>query len=1019
MLFSIAGYGQTISGNVSDASGTPLPGVSIAIVGENTGTTTDLDGNYSITAEPDDVLQFSYLGMQTQTVTVGAGTVIDIVLQEDIAQLNEVVVTAFGIQKAKRSVGYAVQEVGSDELNRNGNQDVLSALQGKVAGVNINTTSGAAGAGSSIVIRGITSLNATADNQPLFIVDGIPISNAATPGSVLPSTGSNAPSSSEQFSFTNRGADINPNDVESVSILKGPAATALYGLRAANGVVVITTKKGRTGEMKFNLRSTVGWSEVNKTPEVQTRWREGRAGEAVSTEDPTSETGYSYAPGYSFGFWALGPEYGPGEPIYDNFRDLFRKAGTASHIFSLSGGKENFTYFGSLSRSDEQGIVPNTYFDRTSVKFSGNIKLSNKFSIEPSISAIISDARMPNGGDKSIMSSLSYWAPSIDVNDYLTANGGEKNYSNGIVDNPRYFAEVSSLDSKVNRFIGNTKLSYAFTDELSLQYQIGIDNYHDSRLRFVPPDIDPGSAVQGFIVNQAINYSEINSNLFLTYNKVFNEDLTGSFLVGNQITDIRTRSVLNRAEGLDPANLMSFAAATNFFDDFGGIEQNIVGLFGDLRLEYKNALYLNITGRNDWSSTLPKDSRSFFYPAVSLSYVISQSLEDAGSLPGFLTYAKLRASYAEVGKDARPYATGIYYDRPSNFPFGNVDGFSQDSGGGSDQLRPERTVGVEFGGDFRFFRNRLGFDLTYYKQNSKDQIFSVPVAQSSGFSSYVLNAGEVENVGLELLLNVTPVRTTNFNWDINFNWSKVESEVLSLPEGIDEIIFADSGFPGVVSRLVVGGSPGDLYGYTYTYNANGDRIIGADGYADINTSERVLVGNAFPDWLGSVGSTISWKGLSFSFLLEHKEGGDVYDSAQRNGIRNGVLKITEVRDVEMVLDGVLEDGTPNNIPVLIDENYYRNSSHYNRASEILVEDASWWRLRNLTLSYQLPAGLIDNTFFERVTFSFTGTNLWLDTDYRGYDPEGSQFSAGSNAYGFTGLQIPSTKSFLFGVNVNF
>ena len=685
----------------------------------------------------------------------------------------------------------------------------------------------------------------------------------------------------------------------------------------------------------------------------------------------------------------------------------------------MSGGNEKFTHFSSISRSDEEGIIPNTFFDRTTLKFSGTFNVSDQFSIAPSVSLIFSDGILPNGGDKSIMSSLSYWSPTIDVNDYLTVNGGEKNYTNGIVDNPRYFAEVSALESNVNRVLANVKFNYDITDWLNVQYQLGIDDYRDKRRRFVPPDVDAGSQVQGFIVQQTINYSELTSNLFVTLSRDFNEDLTGSLLIGNQITDLKTRSVLNRAEGLNPDNLQSFDEATNFFENVGGIEKRLSGLFGDFRLEYKNTLFLSVTARNDWSSTLPEANRSFFYPAASLSYVLSQTLEDSGNLPDFLTYAKLRASYAEVGKDAPPYAVGIYYDQPLNFPFGEVDGFSQDSGGGSNRLKPERTLGWEVGGEFRFFQNRLGFDITYYEQNSKDQIFSVPVPQSSGFSSFVLNAGEIKNTGIELLVNATPVKTPDFSWDIDINWTTVQGEVLSMPEGIDEIVFASSGFAGVISRLVEGGEPGDLYGFTWNYDANGNRIIEADGFPRINTSERVKVGNAFPDWLGSIGSTFTWKGLSLSFLLERKEGGDAYDSSQRNGIRNGVLKITELREEEVILDGVFEDGTPNNIPVLITESYYRNSTVYNRASEILVQDASWWRLRNVTLSYELPSKLIADTLFDRIAVNFTGTNLWLETPFRGYDPEGSQFSAGTNAYGFTGLNIPSTKSFLFGINLNF
>jgi TonB-linked SusC/RagA family outer membrane protein len=1022
LIFCVySSFGQNITGNVTDANDAPLPGVTVVVAGTNRGTTTDFDGNYSISAQEGDVLRFSYLGMKSQEITVGSDQTLDVVMQEDSEQLDEVVVTALGIKKEKRSVGYSVQEVGSEELVRNNNKDVLGSIQGKVAGVNINSTSGAAGAGSNIIIRGITSLNPGANNQPLFIVDGIPISNEAPTGNLLPSTGSNAPSSAEQFSFSNRGADLNPNNIESVSILKGPAATALYGVRAANGAVVITTKKGRKGEIKLNYRGSFGWNEVNKTPDIQTKWREGRGGEIVSIPDDSAPDGFVYTDDRTFGFWTLGPEYGPGEPIYDNFRNLFNKAFTSNNSLNLSGGGETYTYFGSLARTSDAGLVPNTNFDRTTVKLAGEINITDKFTVEPSFSYILSDGRLPNGGDKSIMSSLSYWTPTFDVNDYLLPNGNERNYTAGIVDNPRYFAEVSYLDSRVNRILANIKLNYQITDWATIQYQLGVDNYHDSRNRFVPPDIDPGSATGGFIVNESLNYNELTSNLFVTFSQDFNEDFSGSLLIGNQISDIETRRVTDRAEGLDPDNLETFGQATNFFKDIGGTERKIVGLFGDLRLEYKNALFLNITGRNDWSSTLPSENRSFFYPSFNLSYVLSQTLQDNGSLPDFLTYMKFRASYAEVGKDAAPYV-GIYYDQPLDFPFGDVDGLSRDIEGGSSTLKPERTSAIEFGGEFKFFKNRFGIDLTYYKQNSKDQILPVPVPQSSGFNTFVLNAGEIENRGWEALVNVAPIRTEDFQWDITLNWSQVDAEVLSLPEGVDEIIFADSGFAGVISKLEVGGAPGDLFGYGWERDANGNRIIGDDGLPTIvaeNPSDRVKVGNALPDWTGSIQSTFTYKDLSLSFLLERKEGGDLYDSGRRNGIRNGVLKLTELRDEEVVLEGVSADGSPNTVPVLITEGYYRDSGAYNRASEILVQDASWWRLRNVTLSYDLPDSLLKSTPIEGLSFSFTGTNLWLDTPFQGYDPEGSQFSAGTNAYGFTGLNIPSTRSFLFGINLNF
>tara|TARA_Y100000815_G_scaffold216329_1_gene201572 strand:+ start:1454 stop:4501 length:3048 start_codon:yes stop_codon:yes gene_type:complete len=1011
----------TVTGTVTDPYGNPFPGVTVKIVNTNKGTTTDFDGIFSLEATTGETLRFTYVGMKTMDVIVGDQDVVDVTLEEDTQQLDEVVVTALGIKKEKKAVGYSLQEINEEELTRNSNNDVLSSIQGKVAGVNIANTSGSAGGGSSIVIRGITSLNPNSNNQPLFVVDGIPISNDAPTGSLLPSTGSNAPSSSEQFSFTNRGADLNPQNIESLTVLKGPAATALYGLRGANGVVVITTKRGSQNGLKFDFKTSVGFNEVGKTPDAQDKYREGFNNEIRSIPNDNSPTGYDYANGNTFGFYSFGPEYGPGDTFYDNFRDLFRKGFFSNNTLGINAGGENLSLYGSIGYSKEDGIVPNTDFERKSIKLNANINVTDKFNIQPSISYIKSGGNLANGGDKSIMSALSYWSPSIDVNDYLLPNGDEKNYTAGVTDNPRYFAEKSYLNSDVDRILANTKLAYTFTDWFNLSYQLGVDNYYDNRLRFIPGDVDQGTAVGGYIVKEGLNYNELTSNLYANFDIDLSEDFKTTLLLGNQISEIKNSRNTRRAEGLSDIDPMNYDAATNYFSDRAGSERRIVGLFGDLRFDYKSTLFLSVTGRNDWSSTLPKENRSFFYPSVSLSYLLSETLKNADALPGFISYAKFRASYAEVGKDAPPYL-GVYYDQPLDFPFGTVDGYSRETTGASANLEPEKTKGSEIGTELKFFNNRFGIDLTLYKQNSENQILPVPVAQTSGFNSFYLNAGEIETKGIEALVNFSPIRSKDFDWDLTLNYSKVETEVLSLPPGIDEIVFADSGFAGVVSRIEVGGSIGDLYGYTWAYDDNGNRLIGDDGFPSIvanSTSDRVKVGNAMPDWTGSLQSVFRYKGLSFSFLIERKQGGELYDSGQRNSIRNGTLAITEFRNEETILDGVLADGSPNNIPVLIDQNYYRSSAIYNRASEILVQDASWWRLRNVTLSYELGDQIVGQTPFDRIKFSATGNNLWVDTPFRGYDPEGSQFSAGTNAYGFTGLNIPNTRSYIFSVNLNF
>ncbi|MDP5043563.1 MAG: SusC/RagA family TonB-linked outer membrane protein, partial [Leeuwenhoekiella sp.] len=594
---------QTITGTVTDSYGNPFPGVSVLISNTNKGTTTDFDGKYKIDAPAGTILKFTYLGMQTQNIPVASNLVINLQMQEDTEQLNEVVVTALGIKKEKRAIGYAMQELNNEELTRNSNNDVLGSMQGKVAGVNISNTSGGAGAGSSIIIRGITSLSPNSNNQPLFIVDGIPISNDAPTGNILPSTGSNAPASSEQFSFTNRGADLNPQNIESVSILKGPAATALYGLRGANGVVVITTKRGSQNGLKFSAKSTVGFNEVGKTPSVQTKYREGSNQIAISTVNNNVPGGFTYADGFNSGFRTFGPEYGPGDKNYDNFKNLFRKGFVSNNTFGINAGGKNASLYASVGYSKETGIVPNTDFERKTIKLNGNINVTDKFTIQPSITYINSGGKLANGGDKSIMSSLSYWSPTIDVNDYLNADGSERDFTKGVVDNPRYFAETSFLDSEVNRILANTKLAYEFADWFNLSYQLGIDNYYDKRYRYVASDLDPGTAVNGFIVKEGINYNEITSNLYANFTKQISEDFNTSILIGNQISIIESNRNTQRAEGLLNGKLNDFDQATNYYSDLGGSERRIVGLFGDLRLDYKNSIFLNVTARNDWSST--------------------------------------------------------------------------------------------------------------------------------------------------------------------------------------------------------------------------------------------------------------------------------------------------------------------------------------------------------------------------------------------------------------------------------
>lgn len=1014
IYFTAWAQSRSISGNVTDLSDdTPLPGVNIIVKGTTTGTVTDVDGNYKLTVPEDaQTLVFSSVGYVTKEVNIGNQTEIHVQLSPDVQSLQEVVVTSFGIEREKKALGYAVQELQGEEITQTKQPNIINALQGKVAGVTIQSSGGQPGAGANIIIRGITSLSPTANNQPLFVIDGIPVSNETIAGNMLPSAGSNSPGSSEQYAFSNRAVDINPDDIENISILKGPAATALYGLRAANGAVIITTKKGKAGKATINVSSSYGLDVLNKWPDIQTTYREGRFGRLRF-----------YSDGEPLRFQTFGPPVREGVPVYDNFQRFFETGSRFDNSVSVSGGSEKATFFTSVSRLDQEGIVPFSGWDRTTLKVSGTSQFSDKLGVSGAVNYINSGGTRASSGDKSIFSSLSYYSPTFDVNDYINPDGTQRDFSGGIIDNPRYIARFSNLEDDVNRIFGNLGFNYKVTDWLSLDYKIGTDVYSDSRNRVGPPNTDVGSQVNGFIIEEKINYQEINSNLFITASKDITEQFRGSILIGHNLTDIRSDLINVRGEGFALRNFNDLSNATNFFTYKDASLHRIVGVFTNIELEYAGTVFLTLTGRNDWSSTLPEDNRSFFYPSANLGYIFTETLGLGES--NIFNYGKLRLSYAEVGKDAGPYQVGRYFERTPGFPFLGINGFRIDEQLGSPELKPERTTSYEIGTDLRFFNNHFGIDLTYFVQNSQDQIVPVPVSNATGFSTFITNAGEIQNRGIELLIDVTPVQVGNFQWTASLNWSRIRNEVLSMPEGVDEIIFTDAFY--IQNKLVEGGSAGDLYGFAFRRDNQGRLLIDDNGFPSVNNTEYVKVGNALPDWQGGLTNTFSYKGLSLSFLLELRQGGDVFDVSLRNSIRNGILKETERRYEQVIFKGVRNVGTDenpeyveNDIPVEITgENLYRDGNRYNNAAEVILQDASWFRLRNLSLSYSLPANMLDDTLFKNVQFSFTGNNLFLSTPFRGFDPEGSQFGSGSNSFGFTGLGAPQTRSFTLGVNVTF
>jgi TonB-linked SusC/RagA family outer membrane protein len=1015
----------TVKGKVTDESG-ELPDVSVVIKGTTKGTNTDFNGMYSIKAKTGDVLLFSYLGYKEKEVKI-TGSKLNVILEEDASILDEVVVTAFGIKKKEKSLGYSVQQVQASDLDSKGQTSAISALQGRVAGVQINQSSGSSGGGLDILIRGVTSVNPDRNNQPLIIVDGLALNNDTFSGSVLPSAGTNSPSSSEQFSFSNRGSDINPEDIESFSILKGAAATALYGVRASNGAIIITTKKGKKGKAKIGISTSTTFRKITKTPELQTTYREGYNGLPRGLYTPETDTGFTRLGGTMFYSW--GPKFSDNsaevggstvdlsnDKFYSPY-DIFRTGINKSVNFNISGANDKIDYFFSIGDNSEDGVLPNTGYDRTTARMKGSYQLSDNFKISSSVSYTKAGGNRANGGDKSVFSSLSYYSGTFPINDYQNIDGSQRNYSFGVIDNPRYFLEKSPLKDDVNRWVGNVTFNWTPKDWINVTYSAQMDNYSDKRNRFMVPELDAGSQVGGFIVDQNINFTGIESNLLVTLNKDWSDDLTSTLTVGNQISDSKRDYSFIRGETLNVPGVNDLSNTINTFAGNSITQLRNVGVFGELVVGYKNKLFLTVTGRNDWVSTLPQENRSFFYPSVSLAYDIKDLITKDRDI---LSFAKLRASLAEVGKGPLFGQVGHYFVADGDFPFGGSGGYRASTRLGDTDMIPERNQSIELGGDFRFFNNRVRLDYSYYKTRIKNQIFTVGTGYSTGLSGIVRNAGDFETFGHEFSLSGDIIKNENFKWEVFLNWSTNEGEVLSLPEDIESLVFANSGFAGVTSEIRDGDKMGTLYGYKWRYE-NGERYIGSDGKPRVNLDERVVVGNAFPDFITSISNNFTYKDFSFNFLLEWKKGGDLYDSGRRNSIRNGILKVTEFRDVNTILEGVMDDGNggfvTNTQDVLIDQNYYRSSTRYNRASEVLIQDASWVKLRTIGLTYKVKSDVLDKLNISNLSFSANANNILLWTPFEGYDPEGSQYSAGTNVYGFTGLSTPISESYSLGIKL--
>jgi len=1010
---------QTVKGQVTSAeTGETLPGSTILIAGTTNGTVTDIDGKFTINVlSPEDVLEFSYVGYVSQRVKVGDQTMINLALALEAKTLEGVIVTAIGIKAEKKSIGYAAQQVEGNELNNSKTGNIVNALSAKVAGLEVVSSSGTPGASSSITIRGRSSLRA-GGNSPLFVVDGIPIDNSYD-GSYV-------------YDYSNRAIDLNSNDIESLSVLKGAAAAALYGIRAANGAILITTKSGKSKsgiKKSITFKTSMGYDKVNKLPQKQTIFAQGSNGNYSSTTNtswgPNIDT-LRYDGATDYPKDQNGRIVGMSDPgatdkhvIPYPVNDFFETALTSNTYLSMSGSSDYGSYLFSAGHLYQSGVVPKSLFKRTNVKIAGDTKLSEKFKISglANYSSSYNDLAQKGSNLSAVMVGLMRNTPTFDLtngsNDpvnspsaYMYPDGTQRMYYD-LYDNPYWSVNKNKASAEVNRIIGNTQMDYQVFPWLTAMYRLGIDYYTEKRASFF--DNNSSDTPNGYVTASTYNFSGINSDLVLNTEKKLTEDLKLNVLAGHNYYVKETYTNSQRGDSLI---LPDFYDLSNTSVTSGGDYQTaykIVGVYYDVKLSYKGFFYLNTTGRNDWSSTLAKGNNSFFYPSVNASFIFSDAFGlEKGKI---FNYGKIRVSWAEVGNDAPIYALNNYYTAIQ----GGINGqtaFATERTIGNKDIKPETTRSSEVGVDLRFFNNRLGFDLSYYESKSIGQIVNVPVAYSAGYDHIVLNAGEISNKGFEAQITATPVEYNGFLWDVMLNFSKNVNMVVDLPDGVPLLDFETTGVSSTRSVAIEGQPYGVLYGTRYLRNEAGQVIVGNNGYPLVDVIPGVI-GDPNPDYMLGIRNTFSYKGLQFTFLIDIREGGDIY-----NGTRNvmnslGTSKESENRNDDFIFPGVnVDTGEPNDVVIKRNRDYYSSQGGLAGLSEAAIEDGSFIRLREIGISYDMPSKWLSRSLFKGMSLGINSRNLLLWTKYTGIDPE-TNLSGVSNSLGRDYFNMPNTKGVEF------
>ncbi|HRI58494.1 MAG TPA: SusC/RagA family TonB-linked outer membrane protein [Saprospiraceae bacterium] len=1015
---------RTVSGTVTGDDGETLVGASVRVQGTNVGAVTDVSGKYTVNVPAGaTTLTISYTGYTTQDVVLGVSNVADVVLVSGQV-LSEAVVTALGITRSEKALGYSVSKVEGSTVSGSGEVNAIQGLAAKTSGVQVIGSGGTPGASSKILIRGNSSFQL--DNQPLIVIDNVPYDNQVN--TVI---GADYPFNPnlQGVNESNRALDINPDDIENISVLKGPSASALYGTRAANGVILITTKKGAKGRLRVGYGLSYSFDQVNKLPDLQEQYGQGNGGGLAVTDANGTIIGSN-------------PEGAPPPPAttnswgpsitnpYDNMDTYFQNGTAVTNNLSLSGGNENTSFRFSYGNTNQSGVVPNTELKRNTFRINASTGI-DKFKISVNAAyTTIQDRKAQNGSNLSgVMLALTRTPPDFDILGGTGPNGfdeidGSQHRHFAPYDNPMWSAYHNPNNTNLNRLSGAVAFDYLPIDWLTLTFRIGTDMYGDKRKQIwdiTSQNFDP----RGEIWESTIRHEEINTDFLARINKRYGNFST-ALTVGTQLNHRTDEVVFARGTVLAAANYYNLKNASIFYADNEDKTRRIAGVFGTVDIGYKDFVYLTIGGRNDWASTFgPRAQNSFFYPNASLSFVLTELME-ANEV---LSYLKFRASYAEAGREPNPYTSRTYFGRPTftdgftngiGFPYLGQNGFTAGLQNpnilGNELLRPEINKSWETGLDIRMWRNRLRGNFTYYYSKSVDLLMVRPIAATSGYSFYTSNVGEMVNKGIEIDLDYDIISNNNFTWTLGGNFTKNNNEVTKLAPGVDRFSI-ETAFTGIGSYAIVGQPYGAIFGSQWVRDAQGRLIIGENGLPS-TTDEDGFLGNPYPDFTAAVRTMFKYKGISLSGLLDIREGGALWNGtyARLNNI-GATQESADGRANYYIIDGVKQDGSPNDIRISAQQ-YFRTfkGDSGDNARENAIQDGSWIRLREVTLGYDLPR--IAN-FVEGVTIYFTGRNLWLNTDYKGVDPETSLTGAGSNVGGFDYFNMPGTKSYIVGLRAKF